>query len=72
MASFRNLTAEESIAKLRSIDGYENILRQQLENIFITPYSPKPTLKPVTRPKNVHRHLSQNQKKLLAYLIHTN
>ena len=51
MASFRNLTVEESIAKLRSIDGYENILRQQLESIFITPYSPKPTLKPVTRPK---------------------
>ena len=45
MSSFENLTIEELkiLAKPRSIDGYENMSRQQLDHIFETPSIPKPT-----------------------------
>ena len=45
MSSFENLTIEELkiLAKARSIDGYENMSRQQLDHIFKTPSISKPT-----------------------------
>ena len=45
MSSFENLTIEELkiLAKASSIDGYENMSRQQLDHIFKTPSIPKPT-----------------------------
>lgn len=53
MASFENVTSEESIilAKLRNADNQENMFRQELENMFAATTTPKtfPRLNP--RPK---------------------
>ena len=45
MASLKNLTIEDlkMLTKTRNIQGYKNISRQQLECIFTTPSTPKPT-----------------------------
>ena len=62
------------LAKARSIDGFENMSQQQLENTFTAPFTSKPLLKPVPKPKkhtpttgtrhkNLHLHLLQNLKK---------
>ena len=53
MASFENLTTPELmiLAKLRNVDGYENMCMQQLENILTTTSSPKHAPKPAFRPK---------------------
>ena len=45
MASFDLLATQEliSLTKQKNVAGYKNMLRQQLESIFITPFSSKPT-----------------------------
>ena len=52
MESLENLAIEElkMLAKVRSINGYKNIFRQQLESMFTIPSS-NPTPKPKPRPK---------------------
>ena len=52
-AGFENFITQELIivAKLRNMNGYENMSRQQLENIFTTPSSLKHTIKSAPRPK---------------------
>ena len=52
MTSLENLTSAELMiaAKLRKVDGCENISRQQLENIFPTLPTPKPFPKFFLRP----------------------
>ena len=39
------------LTKLRNVDGYDDMSRQQLESIFTTPSLPKPTTKPTLKPK---------------------
>ena len=48
MISLKYLTIKElkMLAKTRSIDGYDNMSRQQLESIFAMNSSSKPTPKP--------------------------
>ena len=52
-AGFENFITQELIivAKLRNMNGYENMSRQQLENIFTTPSSLKHTVKSASWPK---------------------
>ena len=47
MTSLETLTMKELIIKLKTIDGYENISRQQLESIFKTSPALKATPKTV-------------------------
>ena len=61
IASFKNLAAEEIVAKLRSLGGYENIYRQQLASIFKTLFSPNLTpklKKPMPRPASRSKSLT--------------
>ena len=39
------------LARAGNVDGYENMSRKQLENIFATPSAPTPTPAPSLRPK---------------------
>ena len=55
----------ELLAKLRNIERYENMSRQQVESVFATPSAPKPTLKP--KPKSTSKakkeiHLESKRK----------
>ena len=54
MTSFQNLIAQELmiLSILRTVGGFENMSRQQLESIFTAPSLPKPTPKLPPRPKN--------------------
>ena len=47
MARFQNFIIEKlkTLAKARSINGYENMSKQQLESIITKPSIPKLTLK---------------------------
>ena len=56
MASFENLTTQELmiLANFRNVEGYENMVRQQLESMFTTPPLPKPT--PTPRPIQKTEH----------------
>ena len=53
MTSFENLTSAELmiLAKLRKVDGCENISRQQLRTIFPTPPTPEAFRRFALRPK---------------------
>ena len=53
MKNFENLAMKElkMLAKVRSINGYENMSRKQLESIFTTSSTPKPTPELITKPK---------------------
>ena len=52
MSNLLNLRTEElrKIDKLRNVDVYENISREQLQNIFTTPPASIPTPTPITSP----------------------
>lgn len=54
MARFQNFIIEKIkiLAKARSINGYENICKQQLESIFTKPSIPKLTLKQFSKHLN--------------------
>ena len=54
MVSLANLSVEELkiLAEARKVGGYENMSQQQLENIFIMPSAPTPTLRSSRRSKN--------------------
>lgn len=57
----------ELLAKLRNIERYENMSRQQVESVFATPSAPKPTLKPKPKPKSTSKakkeiHLESKRK----------
>ena len=41
----------KAVARLRNIYGYENILRQQLQNIFTLPLTSITTSIPISRPR---------------------
>ena len=55
MKNFENLAMKElkMLAKVRSINGYENMSRKQLESIFTTSSTPKPTPELITKPKKI-------------------
>ena len=52
MPSFQNYTMEglKMLSKARSMDSYESLSMQQLENTFTTPFVPNPTPKPAPKP----------------------
>ena len=46
-----NLFLIKKTYRLRNVDGYQNMSRKQLENIFTTPSAPISTSNPVSRPR---------------------
>ena len=52
-----NLSINETklLDKLRNVDNYENMSRQQLKSILATMSTPKPTLKANQKPKSTDK-----------------